>query len=126
MLPVAEDEVSTTLPPSQNVKGPPAEIVGVAGAGLTTTVVLAEVALQPAAPTVTENVAAVVTVMLCVVAPLLQVLPLPAEDVSTTDPPVQKVKGPPAEMVGVGGLEFTETTLARDVAEQFPLLTVTV
>ena len=44
---------SITEPPSQNVVGPPAVIVGVAGNAFTVTVVPAEVALHPAAPTVT-------------------------------------------------------------------------
>jgi hypothetical protein len=34
---VGEDEVSTTLLPEQNVVGPPAEIVGTDGMGLTVT-----------------------------------------------------------------------------------------
>ena len=33
-LPVALEEVKTTLPPVQNVVGPPAEMVGVAGMAL--------------------------------------------------------------------------------------------
>ena len=41
-------EVSTTLPPAQNVVGPPAVIVA-AGSGLTVTDVAAEVAEQPLA-----------------------------------------------------------------------------
>ena len=41
-FPVADDEVRTTLPPAQNVVGPPAEMVGVAGNGFTVTVVPAE------------------------------------------------------------------------------------
>ena len=46
--------VSVTLPPAQNVVGPPAVIVAV-GAGLTATGVAADVALQPFAfVTVTE------------------------------------------------------------------------
>ena len=40
------DAVSVTLPPAQNVVGPPAVIVAV-GIGLTVTTVGAEVALQP-------------------------------------------------------------------------------
>lgn len=36
-LPAADDEVSVTLPPWQNVVGPPALIVGVEGIGLTVT-----------------------------------------------------------------------------------------
>ena len=47
-LPVALLEVSVTLPPAQNVVGPPALTVGVAGIGLTVTVVAVEAALvQP-------------------------------------------------------------------------------
>ena len=52
-LPVALLLVSTTLPPEQNVVAPPAEIVGVAGSGFTTTLVAALVALQPPLDTVT-------------------------------------------------------------------------
>ena len=41
-------EVSVTLPPAQNVKGPPAVIVGVAGNAFTVTTVATEDALwQP-------------------------------------------------------------------------------
>ena len=47
---VAEEDVSTTDPPEQNVVEPPAEIVGVDGIGLTVTVVAADVPdVQPAA-----------------------------------------------------------------------------
>ncbi len=54
LFPVVEDEVSTTLPPEQNVVGPSAEIVGVAGIGLTVIVVPAEAAeVQPATVAVT-------------------------------------------------------------------------
>ncbi len=53
-LPVALLDVSVTLPPVQKVVGPPGVIVGVAGIGLTVTVVAAEAALvQPLAVTVT-------------------------------------------------------------------------
>ena len=41
-LPVAEDEVSTTDPPAQNVVGPPGVIVGVAGIAFTVTTVAAD------------------------------------------------------------------------------------
>jgi hypothetical protein len=37
-----EEEVSTTLLPEQNVVGPPAEIVGVAGIGFTVTTIAVE------------------------------------------------------------------------------------
>jgi hypothetical protein len=52
---MAEEEVSTTLPPEQNVVGPPAEIVGTAGSVLTVTTVAAELAeVQGAFVTLTE------------------------------------------------------------------------
>jgi hypothetical protein len=38
-------EVSVTLPPAQNVNGPPAVMVGVAGNAFTVTTVAAELAL---------------------------------------------------------------------------------
>jgi hypothetical protein len=107
-LPVAEDEVKVTLPPAQNVVGPPAVMVGVGGVGFTVTVVPADVAaLQPAMVTVTVYVPAVETVMACVVAPVDQRLPVADEDVKVTLPPAQNVVGPPAVIVGVGGTGFT-------------------
>ena len=45
VFPVAEDEVKVTLPPEQNVVGPPAVIVGVAGGA--TTVTFCVVELEP-------------------------------------------------------------------------------
>ena len=47
--------VRVTLPPAQNVVGPPAVMVGVAGNGLTVTTVGADVAVQPL-PSVTCTV----------------------------------------------------------------------
>ena len=46
-LPIGSEDVSVTLPPSQNVVGPPAVIVGVEGKGFTVTFVGAEVAEHP-------------------------------------------------------------------------------
>ena len=72
-IPVACDEVSVTLPPLQNMVGPLAEMVGAAGVGFTVTVIAFEVAEQPFDfVTVTLYVPDVVTVVVCVVAPLLQ------------------------------------------------------
>ena len=52
---VADEDVSTTEPPAQNVVEPLAEIVGVAGVGFTVTISLAEAfELQPPLVTVTE------------------------------------------------------------------------
>ncbi len=56
--------------------------------------------------------------MLCVVAPLLQVLPVAALEVSVTLPGVQNVVGPPAVIVGTEGSAFTVTTVAVEVAKQ--------
>ena len=54
-FPLALLDVSVTLPPSQNVVGPPGVIVGVAGIGFTVTVVAADAALeQPRLVTTTE------------------------------------------------------------------------
>ena len=55
VLPEAEDDVKTTLPPAQKESGPPAVMVGVVGVGLMVTVVPIDVAeVQP--PVVTETV----------------------------------------------------------------------
>jgi len=52
-LPLALLDVSVTLPPLQNVVGPPGVIVGVVGIGFTVTVVAVEGELvQPLAVTV--------------------------------------------------------------------------
>jgi Cu/Ag efflux protein CusF len=127
-FPVAEDDVNTTFPPAQNVNGPPAEIVGVDGNAVTLTVVPADVAdVQPPLVTATVYVPDVETVIDCVVAPVDQTFPVADDDVKTTLPPAQKVKGPPAEMVGVDGIGFTVTVVPADATEvQPPLVRVTV
>ena len=64
--------VSATLPPAQNVVGPPAVMVG-AGFAFTVTTVAAEVPLQPVASvTVTLYEPDALTAIDCVVAPVLQ------------------------------------------------------
>ena len=55
-----------------------------------------------------------------VVAPFDHRYPVPVLEVKTTFPPVQKVKGPLAEIVGVGA-DPTVTGVATDV-EEHPLL----
>lgn len=107
-LPIGEDEVRTTLPPIQNVVGPPALIVGVGGIGFTVTVVPADGAdEQPATVTVTVYVPAVETLIDCVVAPVDHKLSVADDEVKVTLPPVQKVVGPPGVIVGVGGIGLT-------------------
>ena len=46
-FPIDSEEVKTTFPPSQNVKEPLAEIVGIAGFGFTVIVVGNEFAVHP-------------------------------------------------------------------------------
>jgi hypothetical protein len=53
VFPVAEEEVKVTEPPVQNVRGPLAVIVGVAGSGFTVTTVAADVDEQDPLKTVT-------------------------------------------------------------------------
>jgi hypothetical protein len=125
VFPVALEDVNTTDPPAQKVKGPPAEIVGVASNGFTVTVVGADVAEHVPFDTVTEYVPEVETVIDCVVAPVDQVFPVALEDVNTTDPPAQNVVGPPAVIIGVAGTGFTVTVVGADAAEHVPFDTVT-
>src|SRR5437773_2007772 len=123
-LPDALLDVSRTLPPVQNVVGPPGVIVGVAGIGLTVTVVAAEGALvQPLA--VAGNV--------LLVAPTMGLpsryhwLPDALLEVRVTLPPVQNVVGPPGVIVGVAGIGLTVTVVAAEAALVQPLaVTVTV
>ena len=54
-------------------------------------------------------------------------MPLALDDVSTTEPPVQNVVDPPAEIDGVVGIGFTVTATGADaVDEHEPLVTITV
>ena len=47
------------------------------------------------------------------------------EDVNTTEPPAQKVVGPPAVMVGTDGKGFTTILVIVEVDRQSPVPTVT-
>jgi len=80
--------------------------------GFTVTVVPADAKdAQPPVVVVTVYVPEVETVIVCVVAPFDQVFPVAEDEVKTTDPPAQKVVGPPAEIVGAVGIGFTVTTI---------------
>lgn len=69
---VPEVEVNVTLPPWQNVVGPPAEITGVAGKGLTVTIVPADDTVHPFAfVMITEYVPEEFTDIDCNVDPVL-------------------------------------------------------
>ncbi len=66
------------------------------------------------------------TVIACVVAPFDQVFPVAELEVKVTEPPEQKVVGPPAEIVGVVGVGLTVTTDEAEVDEHNPSEKVTV
>ena len=120
-LPVAADEVRTTEPPAQKVVVELAVIVGVAGTGLTVTEVEAETPeAQPEAMTSTEKLPEVVTVIDCVVSPVGQMLSVADEEVSTTDPPSQKVVGPLVVIVGTTGTGLTVTVVGAELADVHP------
>lgn len=53
----------------------------------------------------------------CEVAPLDQRLPVVDDDVKITLPPAQKLKGPLAVMLGVGGIGFTVTRVPAELAD---------
>jgi hypothetical protein len=110
-LPVAELDVSCTLPPWQKVVGPLGVIVGADGNGFTVTCTDADAAEVQlfASVRVTVKVPLVLTVILCVIAPLLHRLPVAELDVSCTLPPWQKVVGPLGVIVGADGNGFTVT-----------------
>ncbi len=61
-----------------------------------------------------------------VATPVDQVFPLAEEEVKVTEPPEQKVVGPPAVIVGTVGSGFTVTVVVVDVDEQDPFETLTV
>ncbi len=117
--------VSVTLPPAQNVVGPPAVIVA-AGLALTVTAIGEDVALQPFAfVTVTLKLPPALTAIDCVVAPFDQKYDEPLLAVSVTLPPAQNVVGPPAVIVAVGFV-LTVMTAGEDAALQpLPFVTVT-
>jgi len=120
-FPVEADEVSTTFPPAQKVVEPAAVITGVAGRGFTVTLTGAEAADgQPETVDVTEYDPVAVTVMDCVVAPFDHRFPVEADEVSTTLPPAQKLRGPPAEIVGVAGVGVTVTFVAAEAGDVQP------
>ena len=63
--------------------------------------------------------------IVCVVAPFDQVLPVALDEVNVTEPPEQKVVAPLALIVGVVGPEVIVTLVAVDVETQEPFVIVT-
>src|ERR1051325_6984418 len=126
-LPLALLDVSVTEPPAQNVVGPLGMMVGVAGVGLTVTLVGADGALgQPKAVTTTGWLPGAVALYVLAVAPPIgepsryHWLPVALLEVRVTEPPAQNVVGPPGVMVGVAGVGFTVTVVAADGALEQP------
>ena len=121
MFPVEDDEFRITLLPEQNVVGPPAVIVGADGIGLTVITVGDEgFDVHPEEVTETVYDPPLVTVMACEVAPVDQVFPVVAEEVSVTLCPEQKVVGPLELIVGVGGMGLTVILTGVDVSGGHP------
>ena len=105
---VGEEEVNTTEPPAQNVVTPPAVIVGTAGMVFTTTLIGAEAGdVQPRTVWVRLYEPLALTVIDGVVSDVDQVFPVETDEVNTTEPPAQKVVGPPAVITGEAGIGFT-------------------
>ena len=49
-------------------------------------------------------------------------LPVADDEVNNTEPPLQNVVGPPADIVGVDGIAFTVTTVAEEGSDGQPLV----
>jgi hypothetical protein len=93
------------------------------GGGFTVTITF-EVALPHAFVMVNEYVPGVVTVMVGVVAPVLQVPP-PVFPESITLPPLQNVRGPFAVITGLTGGWLNVTTIMFEVTLPHALVFVT-
>lgn len=106
VLPVAELEVSVTLPPEQKVVGPLAVTVG-EGLGLTVTVTGDDVVLHVLS--VTVKVPELTTLIEGVIAPLLHIILFVMLLVNVTLSPWQKVVGPLAVIAGLAVFTFTTT-----------------
>jgi hypothetical protein len=117
---VAVAPKDTGVPLHPDVSG----LVVTVGFGLITNVSGAEVAEPHVPESVTEYIPDMVGVMAWVVALVLHVLPVAADDVSVTLPLPHTVSGPPAVIVGVGVAAW-EVILIEVVPVHEPLLTVT-
>lgn len=120
VLPVDTLDVRTTLPPEQNVVGPPAVTVG-EGFGFTVTVTGGDVTLHVLS--VNVKVPELETVIEGVVAPLLHsTLPVILL-VKVTVPPWQNVVGPLAVIIGLA--VFTLTTTVSVTLHTPPIAVIT-
>ena len=119
------EEVNVTDSPVQNVVGPLALIVGIAGKELTVTKVGSDAVEQFPFVTDTEYVPLWLTIIDWLVEPFDQTLFDKLEDVNVTEPPVQKDIGPLWLIVGADGEVLTVIIVGSDVDEQLPFETVT-
>src|SRR3989344_3598350 len=99
-LSIDDDEVKITEPPSQNVVGPLAVMVGTEGNAFTVIPIGEETAEHKPLSTVTEYEPEAKTVIDCVISPVDHKLSIAEDEVRITEPPAQNVVGPLAEMVG--------------------------
>ena len=124
----AEDDVSVTDPPAQNVVGPDAVITGTGGGSLTTMARVFDVLAQPLEfVTVTLYDPEVLTLMYCSVEPFDHRYDADTGAPSRTLSPRQNVVGPHVEMCGVSGTGFTVTLTGDEIVGQPPeFVTITV
>jgi hypothetical protein len=102
-------------------------LVVIVGLGVNVVLIGAETAeVQPPATVCTVKLPVLETVILWVVSPVFQRLPEAELEVRVTEPPVQKLVGPLAEMVGALGLGLTVTDKLCAVLLPHALLAVTV
>ena len=112
--------VRVTEPPAQNEVEPLIEILAV-GKAFTVTVVGDEAVKQPLTlVTVTLYVPPILTVIACVIAPLLHSQDAPAPAVKLTEPPAQIVVEPTLVILPTGAA-FTVTVVGVDVTVQPPI-----
>lgn len=113
--------MSTTLPPTQKLVGPFAVTFGGEGFGNTVTVTAPDDGeVHPLTVVVTLYVPELLTRIDGVFPPFDQVLPVEAEEVNATLPPVQNVVGPLLVIVGAGGIVLTVTVTGTEAAEVHP------
>lgn len=99
VLPVMEPEAKITEPPWQKVTGPN-EVIEAVVTGIMEILCVADAEAQPL-DTVKVYTPAAFTESVGLVAPVDQLFPLVALEDRTTDPPAQKLIGPPAVMAAV-------------------------
>ena len=126
MFPATLLDVNVTLSPAQNVNGPLAQTTGVGGLDVTVTTTLAGADGQPLPLSVVKvYVPEVLIVIVCVVSPVLHVLPVVLDDVNVVVCPAQ-IFNPLSVIVGVAVVVLTVMLVFAELAvHPFISLTVT-